>query len=164
MEYVIGAPIVFGSRGIELAKNFARKAVGKETADLEANDIIFYRKMYGEPSQYYDYDLYKERLQEVQQLWAELQNSNVDPEIKKREKRYYGVPALIEMNDELIMPMYGISRILLSQAEKIEDPIEKRKKINEIYEKQREYIMAWNKLYNQSRSKGNLNERANKED
>lgn len=164
MEYVVGAPIVFGSRGIDLAKNIARKSAGKETADLEANDIIFYRKMYGEPSKYYDYRLFRERLQEVEQLWSELRNPAVDREIKKREDRYNGVPALIKMNNELIQSMYMITRVRLDKAEKMEDPIKKRNAINEAYELQRSYILMWNELYNKTRGKGNINERASKKD
>lgn len=153
MEYVVGAPFVFGSRGIQLARNAKRKAMSQDVSELENNEIIFLRKVYGEPSKYYDYNLYKSRIDGIMQLWAELKNPNVDPSIKARSGRYDGVPALIKINEKLINRYNQIMKILKSDVQKIDDPIKKQNELNRLYEEQRSLIMYWNKTYNETRGK-----------
>lgn len=153
MQYLVGAPMVFGERSISLAKNITRRALGKPTIDLEANDIIFLRKVYGEPSKFYDYNLYQERLERLEQIKKELFNPNVDIDIKRRREMQDAALALTKLNDKLIKKMSEISRMLVSSAQKIEDPIERNNKVEGIYDDFRSQVKLWNKMYNEMEEK-----------
>lgn len=149
MQYLVGAPMVFGERSISIAKNITRRALGKQTTDLESNDIIFLRKVYGEPSKFYDYNLYRERLDRLEQIKKELLNPNVEIDIKRKREMQDAALVLTKLNDKLIRKMSEISRMLVSSAQKIEDPVKRNNRIDEIYEDFRNQIKLWNKTYNE---------------
>ncbi len=115
------------------------------TVRMSANDLPLLRKMYGEPSRFYDYRLFTENLTESKQLLDEYE----DPATRSSDKDRYGKIYTIKQARLATEKKLKDLRAQLRQAEKIEDYVERKNTVFELYEKQRLIMAEFNKLYNE---------------
>lgn len=115
------------------------------TVRMSANDLPLLRKMYGEPSRFYDYKLFTENLTESKQLLDEYE----DPATRSSDKDRYGKIYTIKQARLATEKKLKDLRAQLRQAEKIEDYVERKNTVFELYEKQRLIMAEFNKLYNE---------------
>ena len=116
---------------------------------MEFNDVPLMRKLYGEPSKYYDFQKYKEREEEITQLYRELK----DPEIRKKQfekdpDRYKNVGRLYE-GIKVINKRLKAIRKAKREAKDIKDYAERMIRIEELMQLERTEIMRFNKLYDE---------------
>jgi len=143
-EYYIGGMGQFGVRASKAAYTIEEMIRTGEKPVLEANDIPFLRKIYGEPSKYYDFDLYDRNKEEVMQLYKELKN-NKQPD----RDRYKGVAKL----DKKMKTIEKKLKALRERRRGFEDLpyIERVNKTAEVQERERILIMEYNELYEKLR-------------
>ena len=115
---------------------------------IEANDLPFLRLLYGEPSKYMDIEDYRKRSQEVKQLYKEMKES---PRRDKPE-RYKGIVGLNNVLKNYEKSLAAIRKAKRS-AQNIEDYTDRMIRIQEIEDKERKLVMAFNKYYEQVRGK-----------
>ena len=144
-EYFLGGTGKFVTRSIETG----RKIVADRTenpVDLDFNDIPFMRIVYGEPSKYYDMQLYKDREIEIKQLTAEYKENKI-PDAGDRY-RYIG-----PLSDMLksINKQLKVVRAEKRQAKNIKNYSERVSKIQQLQEKERKLVMMFNKKYQELR-------------
>lgn len=143
-EYYIGGLGQFGFRTFETAYSIEEMIRNGEKVKLEANDIPFLRKIYGEPSKYYDFDLYDSNKEEILQLYKERKEADV-----KNIDRYDGVVKL----DKKIKDVEKKLKALRKERRAAEDLpyIQRVNKSAELQEKQRILIMEYNALHEKLR-------------
>jgi hypothetical protein len=144
-EYFIGGAGKFVTRTGEAARRLSAK-VEDNDIKIEANDIPFLRILYGEPSKYMDMQDYRERKQEVQQLYKELKAS---PRLDKPE-RYKGIVGLNKVLGNYEKSLKAIRNAKRAALE-IEDYTQRMIRIQELQDKERRIVMAFNKYYEQYR-------------
>lgn len=144
-EYFIGGAGKFVTRTGEAARRLSAK-VEDNDVKIEANDIPFLRILYGEPSKYMDMQDYRERKQEVQQLYKELKAS---PRLDKPE-RYKGIVGLNKVLENYEKSLKAIRNAKRAALE-IEDYTQRMVRIQELQDKERRIVMAFNKYYEQYR-------------
>jgi hypothetical protein len=125
--------------------SFMRNLEEKPMPQFNLSRMPLARKVYGEASRYYDYDLFEENAEEIRQLKKELRELPVTDPL-----RYKGVN-----------PLYGKLREtekLLTQLRKyridardIEDYIQRSNRITSLMEAERRTIVDFNKSYEQKR-------------
>jgi hypothetical protein len=143
-EYYIGGLGQFGVRGSKAAYTIEEMIRTGDKPVLEANDIPFLRKVYGEPSRYYDFDLYDRNKGEVMQLYKELKNNR-----SSEPGRYKGVAAL----DKRMKATEKKLKALRAKRRTFEDLpyIERVNRTAEVQERERILIMQYNELYEKLR-------------
>jgi hypothetical protein len=117
-----------------------------EKVELQANDIPFLRKVYGEPSRYYDFDLYDKNKSEVSQLYKELKNNR-----SSQPGRYKGVFAL----DKKMKAVEKQLKFLRAKRRGL-DSLPYIQRVNEtarLQEIERKLVMEYNELYEKYRGK-----------
>lgn len=144
-EYFLGGTGRFVTRSIETG----RKIVADRTEnpiDLDFNDIPFMRIVYGEPSKYYDMQLYKDREVEIKQLTAEYK----DNRIPDAGDRYRNIAPLNDMLKS-INKQLKVVRAEKRQVKKISNYAERVSKLQQLQEKERKLVMMFNKKYEELR-------------
>jgi len=119
----------------------------KNKIQMRPSQIPLIRKIYGEPSRYFDSDLYKENTFEVQQLSKELKEEPI-----LEPGRYRGVQELNQLFKETNKALQFI-RAQRRGAKEIED---RTKRINLLYdldERQRRLMTMYNKRHEELRQK-----------
>lgn len=144
-EYFLGGTGRFVTRSIETG----RKIVADRTEnpiDLDFNDIPFARIVYGEPSKYYDMQLFKDREVEIKQLVAEYKENR----IPDAGDRYKGIG---QLNEDLkkINKALKLVRAEKRAAKKIKNYGERVSEIQRLMEKERKLVMMFNQRYEQFR-------------
>lgn len=145
-EYYIGGLGQFGIRGAESTYAIGQMITQGEKVELQANDIPFLRKVYGEPSRYYDFDLYDQNKSEVMQLYKELKKGRVD-----EPGRYKGVVTL----DKKMKAVEKTLKLLRAKRRTL-DSLPYIERVNEtarIQERERKLVMEYNELYEKLRGK-----------
>ena len=144
-EYFLGAG-QFVKRTGEGVRDVVEKIDNSEL-EVQFNDVPLMRKFYGEPSKYYDFELFKGREEEINQLVREYK----DPKARKTDKeRYKGIGTLSRALKNFNKALKAI-RKAKSRARDIEDYAERQIKIQELMERERKIVMKFNKLYDDVR-------------
>lgn len=114
--------------------------------ELQYNDIPFLRKLYGEPSKYYDYELYKDNTLEVGQLAKEMKEA---PRTGDTE-RYKGIPLLNKLMKTYEKRLKKI-RKQKKEARQIKNFRERTIRMQELMDQERKVLMEFNQKYEQYR-------------
>ena len=146
-EYFVGSAGKFVTRAGSAVRKMGAKAENSDVR-IEANDLPFLRILYGEPSKYMDIEDYSKRKQEIQQLYRELKNN---PRRDKPE-RYKGVIGLNNVLKNYEKSLAAI-RKAKRKAQDIDDYTDRMVRIQELQDKERKMVMAFNKYYEQVRGK-----------
>ena len=144
-EYFLGGTGRFVTRSIETGRKIVADR-SENPIDLDFNDIPFMRILYGEPSKYYDMQKFKDSEVEIKQLAAELKSNR----IPNAGNRYRGVSSLNEYL-KTINKSLKIIRAQKRAAKKISNYGERVSKIQELMDKERRLVMAFNKKYEEIR-------------
>lgn len=144
-DYYLGGAGQFVNRTGEFIHGMGASIATGEKIPMEANDIPFLRKLYGDPSKYYDYQLYTDRKEEIQQLYQTVRKG----EYEKGDPKYKGVGGL----DKRIKEVEKRLKIIRDKRKKVYDlPYAQRQaQLAELFEKERELVMAFNKYYDDTR-------------
>lgn len=143
-EYYIGGLGQFGMRTSTALYSIEEMIRTGEKPELQANDIPFLRKVYGEPSKYYDYDLYDKNKSEVLQLYKERKAADV-----KTVERYNGIVKL----DKKIKLVEKKLKALRKERRAAQDLpyIQRVNKTAVLQEQERLLIMEYNALHEKLR-------------
>ena len=146
-EYFLGGAGQFVKRSGETAFKIVRKETDTPDLELAFNDIPLLRKIYGEPSKFYDFQEFKDNGVTVKQLAREMKNRDS----RRSEKGYYsGVAKLDELLNAYNQQLKQL-RKRRRQAEKIEGFPERTARIQELRDKERKIIMKFNQTYERLR-------------
>ena len=143
-EYFLGGAGRFVTRTGEIVQKAGNKAFVDGDVDLEFNDAPILRKMYGEASRYYDYDLFEKNSVELGQLHKEMKNLGFDA------SKHQSVHMLNE-NLKRAKKQLKILREKRREARQIEGYAERTIRLQELMEKERQIMMKFNKLYEERR-------------
>ena len=129
-EYYLGGAGQFVTRTGETAVKIGHKLTDGEDLKLSYNDIPFMRKMYGESSKYYDYQLFDKNADEIEISVKELK----DPDLTLDHSKYRGV------------------RAAKREAKNIPGYSERNLRIQELMDKERKILMNFNLQYEKLRT------------
>jgi hypothetical protein len=146
-EYFVGGAGQFVGRTFSLPAKMSSKLLGKESVDIQANEIPIARILYGEPSNYFDFELFQDNKQEFKSLYKEMTKAPV-----REPGRYKGINEGMNKTLNEIDKYMKQLRKAKKEARKIEDYNARMARIQEIREKERKLIMKWNKIYEQARN------------
>lgn len=146
-EYFLGGTGRFVTRSIETGRKISADRT-ENPIDLDFNDIPFARIVYGEPSKYYDMQLFKDNEVEVKQLFSEFRENR----IPNAGDRYKGI---VQLNGELKMinKRLKVIRAEKRAAKKISNYSERVSKVQQLMEKERKLVMEFNRRYEKLRGK-----------
>ena len=149
LDYFGGGAVQFVNRAGQTVYKVGQKLTVDNDIRVSFNDVPLLRKLYGEPSKYYDFEKYKEREEEITQLYRELK----DPEIRKKQfekdpDRYKNVGRLYE-GIKVINKRLKAIRKAKREAKDIKDYAERMIRIEELMQLERTEIMRFNKLYDE---------------
>ena len=146
-EYFLGGAGQFITRTGETTFKLVRKETDTPDLDLAFNDIPLLRKLYGEPSKFYDFQKFNENSVDIKQLSREMKNKNA----RRTEKGYYsGVARLDELLNAYNQQLKQL-RKRRKEAKKIESFPERTARIQEIRDKERKIVMKFNATYERLR-------------
>jgi len=146
-EYFLGGAGQFITRAGETTFKLVRKETDTPDLDLAFNDIPLLRKLYGEPSKFYDFQKFKENSVDIKQLSREMKNKNA----RRTEKGYYsGVARLDELLNAYNQQLKQL-RKKRQDAKKIESFPERTARVQEIRDKERKIVMKFNAAYERLR-------------
>jgi len=120
---------------------------GDNRIRMRPSQIPIIRKIYGEPSRYFDSDRYKENTFEIQQLKKELEK-----EPMYTPGRYTGVQELDKLFKETNKALKTI-RAQRRMAKDIEDRTERINRLYELDERQRRVMTIYNRRHEELRGK-----------
>ena len=147
-EYYIGGAGQFVTRTIGTGRDLYETVTTEgEKVPMKANDFPFLRKLYGEPSKYYDADVYTENATLVSQLFKERKEAE-----DKNDKRYKNITKLESQRKSTEKKIKRL-RKLRREARDIKDYVERQQRIYELYEKERSLLMQFNRQFEQLRGK-----------
>jgi hypothetical protein len=112
---------------------------------MSANDLPMIRVAWGEPSKFYDINLYRENRTRILQLKDEFD----DPKARKSDRDRYGsihvVTKALERSEKELKELRGELR----KARDIQDYVTRKNKEFDLLEEQRLVMMRFNKIYNE---------------
>ena len=147
IESYLGGAGQFVTRAGETTTKIAAKFMeGGEDIKLTYNDIPLLRKLYGEPSKYYDFQKFKEREVELTQMMREYK----DPETRRDMSNYKGLMPLYNLMKSTNRQLTNL-RKQRREALNIEDYIERTIRTQELKEKERIIVMKFNREYDKYR-------------
>ena len=145
-EYYVGSAGQFINRSVQVPKKIMAKFSSGEDIDIEANEIPLARILYGEPSKYFDMELFKDNQQEFESLYRELKEG-----ASFNRERHKGIGS--PMNKLLRSTLKELKFIRSKKREARELPYaERTAKIQKLRDRERKVIMRFNKLYEQARN------------
>ena len=144
-EYFLGGTGKFVTRSIETGRKIVADRA-ENPIDLDFNDIPFARIVYGEPSKYYDMQLFKEREVEVKQLVAEYKENR----IPDAGDRYKGIGQLNEDLKKINKALKAV-RSEKRAAKKISAYGERVSTLQKLMDRERRLVMMFNQRYEQFR-------------
>ena len=147
-EYYIGGAGQFVTRTLGTGRDLYETVTTQgEKVPMKANDFPFLRKLYGEPSRYYDADVYTENATLVSQLFKERKEAE-----NKNDKRYKNITRLESARKKTEKQIKRL-RKLRRDARDIKDYVQRQQRIYELYEKERSLLMQFNKQFEKLRGK-----------
>ena len=145
LNFYVGGLGRFVGRSGEAILSVKEMAQSGRAIRMSSNDLPFLRKIYGEPSRYYDYKLFQENMIRSQQLLDEYQ----DPKARKSDRDRYGKIYVVESARKVAEKQLKELRAKMREAEKIEDYVTRRNRVFDLFEEQRQVMMRFNKIYNE---------------
>ncbi len=145
LNFYVGGLGRFVGRSGEAILSVKEMAQSGRAIRMSSNDLPFLRKIYGEPSRYYDYKLFQENMIRSQQLLDEYQ----DPKARRSDRDRYGKIYVVESARKVAEKQLKELRAKMREAEKIEDYVTRRNRIFDLFEEQRQVMMRFNKIYNE---------------
>ena len=149
-EYAIGGVGRDITRGVEATRKVAAKTVDP-SIDVEFNDIAMMRALYGEPSKYYDFELYADRRDGIVQLSREYKKLSRAQRNSKGD-RYDGLRKLdrqLKKSERELKKLRAIKR----EARREKDYTLRTSKLQKLFEEERKVIMEFNRVYNNIKGK-----------
>ena len=146
-EYYLGGAGQFVTRTGETAVKIGHKLTDGEDLKLSYNDIPFMRKMYGESSKYYDYQLFDKNADEIEISVKELK----DPDLTLDHSKYRGVIALNNLRKGSNKQLKNL-RAAKREAKNIPGYSERNLRIQELMDKERKILMNFNLQYEKLRT------------
>ena len=149
-EYAIGGVGRDITRGAEATRKVAAKTVDP-SIDVEFNDIAMMRALYGEPSKYYDFELYADRRDGIVQLSREYKKLSRAQRNSKGD-RYDGLKKLdrqLKKSERELKKLRAIKR----EARREKDYTLRTSKLQKLFEEERKVIMEFNRVYNNLKGK-----------
>jgi hypothetical protein len=144
-DYALGGAGQFVTRTADFLHGMGAMVVEGEKMKMEANDIPFLRKLYGDPSKYYDYQLYSDRKEEIQQLYRAVKGGGVD----RKLDRYKSV---IPLDKRIKTVEKKLKKLRQDRKKAKELPyLQRQNALAEIFEKERSLVMDFNKYYDERR-------------
>jgi hypothetical protein len=145
-DYFLGGAGQFVTRTGETAFKVGQKLIVDNDVKVEFNDIPLMRKMYGEPSKYYDFGKFKERETEIKQLVREYKQDRSEDLSRYKD--------LGPLNNTLkaINKQLKVLRARKREARDIGNYAERSIRIQELMDKERMLIMKFNKIYDKIRN------------
>ena len=143
-EYAIGGVGRDITRGAETARKLSAKTKDS-TIDIEFNDIAMMRALYGEPSKYYDFELYADRRDQIVQLSREYKKLTFKQR-KAKGDRYDG---LRRLDRELKKAERELKKIRAKrrEARKEKDYTTRTSMLQRLFEEERKVLMEFNRIY-----------------
>ena len=143
-EYAIGGVGRDITRGAETARKLSAKTKDA-SIDVEFNDIAMMRALYGEPSKYYDFELYADRRDQIVQLSREYKKLTIKQR-KAKGDRYDG---LRKLDRELKKAERELKKIRAErrEARKEKDYTKRTSKLQRLFEEERKVLMEFNRIY-----------------
>ena len=138
------------TRGVEATRKVAAKTVDP-SIDVEFNDIAMMRALYGEPSKYYDFELYADRRDGIVQLSREYKKLSRAQRNSKGD-RYDGLRKLdrqLKKSERELKKLRAIKR----EARREKDYTLRTSKLQKLFEEERKVIMEFNRVYNNIKGK-----------
>lgn len=145
VEYFMGGPGMFVERTSKTVRRMKAKAIDKEDIDLDFNDVPMMRIIYGEPSKYYDYELFSNRQEKVKQLKREVKRTK-----DFSNPRYKGLKRLDSAVNEINKSLKAL-RAKRREARDIKDFGKRTAEVQRLMDLERKQVMKFNKLYNELR-------------
>ena len=146
-DYFLGGAGQFVTRTGETTFRVGQKVLVDDDIKVEFNDFPLLRKMYGEPSKYYDFEKFKEREDEIKQLAREYK----DPSARKDDPERYRALGKLDKAINTINKRLKAIRKLKRQAKDIENYAERQIEIQRLMDLQRKEVMRFNKYYDEIR-------------
>ncbi len=143
-EYAIGGVGRDITRGAETARKLSAKTKD-DSIDVEFNDIAMMRALYGEPSKYYDFELYADRRDQIVQLSREYKKLTIKQR-KAKGDRYDG---LRKLDRELKKAERELKKIRAKrrEARKEKDYTTRTSMLQRLFEEERKVLMEFNRIY-----------------
>ena len=148
LQYFVGGAGQFVGRSLKLPRDLSAKLFSGEDVDIEAGDIPLARILYGEPSKYYDFELFNENKQEFKALKKEMEKAPVVGDKGRYKGISEGMNKTLNEVDKMLKQLRSAER----EARKIDDYSERMARVQAIKDKQRKLIMRWNKIYENVRN------------
>ena len=117
-----------------------------EKVNVRINEIPLLKIIYGEPSKFYDYDLYKKNKNELETLIREVKKGT------STDTDYTGVPELewvLDQHDQVLDELNERRK----EAQKRSDYVDRHNELDRINEAQRKEMMMFNAAYEELRNK-----------
>ena len=140
-DYFLGGAGQFVTRTGETAFKVGQKLTVDNDVQVEFNDIPLMRKMYGEPSKYYDFGKFKERETEINQLVREYKND------KSEDLTRYRNIGRLNTKLKSINKKLKVLRAKRKEARDITGYAERSIRTQELLDKERSLIMEFNRIY-----------------
>jgi hypothetical protein len=145
-DYYLGGAGQFVARAGETTYKIGTKLAVDDKVQVEFNDVPMLRKMYGEPSKYYDFEKFKNSEVEITQLVREYK--------KDRSEDISRYKDLGTLNNTLkaVNKQLKVLRARKREARDIENYAERSIRIQELMDKERSLIMKFNAIYEKIRN------------
>tara|TARA_Y100000593_G_C4251774_1_gene307548 strand:- start:74 stop:1117 length:1044 start_codon:yes stop_codon:yes gene_type:complete len=143
-DYYLGGAGQFVKRSMETSYKMGQKLLVDDEIKVDFNDLPMIRRMYGEPSKYYDYEKFKEREEEITQLLREWKG----PDRSEDLTRYKNLGPLDKKLKQYQKELKAI-RKAKKEARNIDNYAERSVRMQKLEDYERKVIMSFNKYYDQ---------------
>lgn len=145
VEYFMGGPGLFVERTSKTVRRLNAKVINKEDVDIGFNDVPMLRIIYGEPSKYYDMEVYSDRVNLLKGLEKEMERTR-----DFNNPRYRGVTKLRREAKKTESKLRKL-RKQRKEVRNITDFGKRTAETQRLMDLERSEIMKFNKYYDEQR-------------
>ncbi len=145
VEYFMGGPGLFVERTSKTVRRLNAKIINKEDVDIGFNDVPMLRIIYGEPSKYYDMEVYSDRVNLLRGLEKEMERTR-----DFNNPRYRGVTKLRREAKKTESKLRKL-RKQRKEVRNITDFGKRTAETQRLMDLERSEIMKFNKYYDEQR-------------
>ena len=145
VEYFMGGPGLFVERTSKTVRRLNAKIINKEDVDIGFNDVPMLRIIYGEPSKYYDMEVYSDRINLLKGLEKEMERTR-----DFNNPRYRGVTKLRREAKKTERKLKKL-RKQRKEVRNITDFGKRTAETQRLMDLERSEIMEFNKYYDEQR-------------
>ena len=145
-DYYLGGAGQFVTRSMETTYKMGQKLFVDDRIEVQFNDLPMIRRMYGEPSKYYDMEKFRENEAVVTRLLREYKGDERSEDLD----RYKGLRPLsqkLKQYQKLLKKIRKAKR----EAKEITNYAERSVRIQELQDAERRVVMDFNRLYEKYR-------------